>query len=379
MADTRRALICGVSGQDGAYLARFLLEKGYQVWGSSRDAEAVDLGNLSRLGCSGQAVMVSMCPWQAESVLDTLASIRPDELYYLAGQSSVGLSFEMPLETMQGITIGLLNVLEGVRRLGLSTRVFNAGSSECFGLVTGRAADESTPFQPSNPYAIAKSAAHHLVLAYRNNHRVFACTGHFFNHESPLRSEAFVSRKITSAMARIRLGLQDCLILGNLDAKRDWGHARDYVEVPWLMLHQDVPDDFVIASGEQHTVREFVSVAAQALGMDLTWEGRGLEEKALLRYAALEPHMATGQCERPVVVVDSRYYRPADVSAMIGNPGKAKSRLGWTARTGFAALVSEMAIEDLALIQREKHISIADEVPGQAAFVLRSGADKTNL
>lgn len=368
MSDTKRALICGISGQDGAYLARFLLDKGYRVWGSSRDASTVDRENLDRLGIANQTIMVTMCPWQAESVLDTLGKVKPDELYYLAGQSSVGLSFDMPLETMQGIALGMLNVLEGVRRLGLTTRVFNAGSSECFGFVTDRAADESTPFHPGNPYAIAKSTAHQLVQAYRDNHQVFACTGHFFNHESPLRGQAFVSRKITLSMARIKLGLQDCLSLGNISAKRDWGHARDYIEVPWLMLQQDAPEDFVIASGEQHSVRELVTVAAQALGMQLDWKGQGMEEKGYIRYDGLDSTTTTVHCEKPVVVVDPRFYRPSDVMGMVGNPAKAKSKLGWTPRTNFHKLIEEMAIEDLALTHRQKQLSIAGELPHEAGF-----------
>jgi GDPmannose 4,6-dehydratase len=338
----KRALICGISGQDGAYLARLLLAKGYHVTGTSRDAQVASFANLTRLGIRERVELKSMVLTDFRSTLQTLNEATPDEIYNLAGQSSVGLSFQQPVETVESIGIGVLNLLEAIRFLGRDIRLYNASSSECFGETGGKPADEETPFHPRSPYAVAKAAAHWMVINYRDAYGLCASNGILFNHESPLRGETFVTRKITRAVAAIELGLQERLYIGNLDARRDWGHARDYVEGMWLMLQQDEPDDYVLATGEAHSVREFVERAFACTGREILWRGRGVDEVGLDAGSGKE-----------LVRIDPRYLRPTEVDLLQGDPSKAHARLGWRHRTTFADLVREMVEADLALVGRE--------------------------
>jgi GDPmannose 4,6-dehydratase len=297
----KKALICGVSGQDGAFLAKLLLDKGYKVYGASRDAQINSFGNLTRLGLGERVSLASVTLNDFRSVLQALMKIQPDEVYNLAGQSSVGLSFEQPVETMESISIGTLNLLEAIRFSGQPIRFYNAGSSECFGDTNGEAADEKTAFAPRSPYAVAKSAAFWEVANYREAYNLFACTGILFNHESYLRPERFVTRKIVSAAVRIAAGSNEKLHLGNIDIKRDWGWAPEYVKAMWLMLQQDQADDFVIATGVANSLRSFVASTFEAVGLD--WNEH--------------------------VVIDQQLIRPSEISANRGDPSKAARLLGW--------------------------------------------------
>jgi GDPmannose 4,6-dehydratase len=297
----KKALICGVSGQDGAFLAKLLLDKGYIVYGASRDAQINSFGNLSRLGLRKQVHLTSVTLNDFRSVLQALMKIQPDEVYNLAGQSSVGLSFEQPVETMESISIGTLNLLEAIRFSEQPIRFYNAGSSECFGDTNGEAASETTPFAPRSPYAVAKSAAFWEVANYREAYSLFACTGILFNHESCLRPERFVTKKIVSAACRIATGSNEKLHLGDIEIRRDWGWAPEYVEAMWLMLQQDRADDFVIATGTANSLRDFISRAFEAVGLD--WKEH--------------------------VVIDPRLIRPSEITANRGDPTKAGRLLGW--------------------------------------------------
>ena len=316
---TMRALICGVGGQDGAYLARFLLAKGYDVWGTSRDAQAAPFVNLDRLGIRERLTLRSMAPKDFRSVVSVLYDCEPDELYFLASQSSVGLSFEQPAETLESICLGVLNLMEAVRLLKRQVRIYHAGSSECFGSATTLAADEGTPFAPRSPYAVAKASAHWLVKNYREAYGLFACNGILFNHESPLRPSRFVTRKIVAAAARSSRGARENLALGRLDIVRDWGWAPEYVEAMWLMLQQAAPDDFVIATGHSRSLQEFVAAAFSEVGLD--W--------------------------RNFVVVDKTLYRPTDLAISRGNPAKAERILGWRAKFGMTDVVGAMMAAEL--------------------------------
>lgn len=299
------ALICGVSGQDGAYLAQLLISKGYQVFGSSRDVQGSSFANLKALGVKDQLQYVSMVPEDFRSVLVALRTSQPDEIYYLAGQSSVGLSFEQPAETMQSITLGTLNVLEASRMMDKSVKIYHAGSGECFGDTQGVPANESSPFYPMSPYAVAKSSAYWLVNNYRDAYGLFACTGILFNHESPLRPERFVTQKIIRAVQRIAQGSQEQLKLGRLDIARDWGWAPEYVEAMWLMLQQDKPSDYVIATGSTITLKEFVSAVFKMA--DLDW--------------------------KQYVIQDPSLFRPTDLMIGRADPTRANKNLGWSAAT----------------------------------------------
>lgn len=310
----KRALICGVGGQDGSYLARLLLEKGYEVHGSSRDAQVSAFANLRALGIFDKVRKVSIAGNDFRSVLQALSRIQPDEVYNLAGQSSVGLSFEQPVETMESITIATLNLLEAIRFIGKPVRFYNAGSGECFGESGAVACDESAPFRPRSPYAVAKAAASWEVANYRQAYSLFACTGILFNHESPLRPERFVTRKIVAAACRIARGSDERLALGNLDISRDWGWAPEYVEAMWLMLQRPAPGDFVIATGENHSLAEFVEFAFSELRLD--W--------------------------RDHVDIDPTLFRPSDLAASRGDPGKAAELLGWHAATRMHGVVRKM-------------------------------------
>jgi len=300
----KRALICGVSGQDGAYLAQLLLNKGYTVCGTSRDAQISSFQNLVRLGICSQIKLESVALNDFRSVLQVLTKIQPDEVYNLAGQSSVGLSFEQPVETLESIATGTLNLLEAIRFLGKSIKFYNAGSSECFGDTGGQAADENTPFRPRSPYGVAKAAAFWEVANYREAYNLFACSGILFNHESPLRPQRFVTQKIVSAACRIAAGSQEKLLLGNIDIERDWGWAPEYVEAMYLMLQQDEPDDYAIATGTSHKLEDFVATAFAEFQLD--W--------------------------REHVVVDQSLFRPTDIALGKGNPTKAYQELGWKAQ-----------------------------------------------
>jgi GDPmannose 4,6-dehydratase len=311
---TKKALICGVSGQDGAYLAQLLLNKGYIVCGTSRDAQMSSFSNLTRLGIREQIKLESMSLNDFRSVLQVLMKIEPDEVYNLAGQSSVGLSFEQPVETLDSIATGTLNLLEAIRFTGAPIALYNAGSSECFGDIGDRAADETTPFRPRSPYAVAKAAAFWEVANYREAYGIFACSGILFNHESPLRPQRFVTQKIVAAACRIAKGSKEQLHLGNLSIKRDWGWAPEYVEAMYLMLQQDQPDDYAIATGESYSLEEFVAQVFACVGLD--WHEH--------------------------VVTDSSLLRPTDLAISRGNPAKAKQKLGWQAKYKMPDIVRMM-------------------------------------
>jgi GDPmannose 4,6-dehydratase len=343
------ALITGITGQDGAYLAEFLLAKGYTVHGIKR---RTSLFNTDRIDHLYQDPHVSNRNFilhygdmtDSSSLVRIIQQVQPDEIYNLAAQSHVAVSFEEPEYTANSDALGALRMLEAIRILGLEkkSRFYQASTSEMYGLVREVPQKETTPFYPRSPYGVAKLYAYWITVNYREAYGMFACNGILFNHESPVRGETFVTRKITRALARIKLGLQDCLYLGNLDARRDWGHARDFVEAQWLMLQHSQPEDFVIATGIQHSVRDFVDLAARKLGMKLRWSGKGLDEKAV------------DDAGRVHVAVDPRYFRPAEVDTLLGDPSKAKSKLGWSARVSFEQLVEEMAREDLKAAERDE-------------------------
>jgi len=342
------ALITGITGQDGAYLAEFLLKKGYVVHGIKR---RTSLFNTDRIDHLYQDPHVSDRNFilhygdmtDSSSLTRIIQQVQPDEIYNLAAQSHVAVSFEEPEYTANSDALGPLRVLEAMRILGLEkkTRFYQASTSELYGLVQEMPQKETTPFYPRSPYAAAKLYAYWITVNYREAYGIYACNGILFNHESPVRGETFVTRKITRALARIKLGLQDCLYLGNMDAKRDWGHARDYVEMSWLMLQQEVAEDFVIATGEHYSVRDFVNAAAGELDIHLNWEGKGADEKG---------YDADGKC---IVAVDSRYFRPTEVESLLGDPSKAREKLGWTPKTTFKELVAEMVREDLKSTKRD--------------------------
>ena len=344
----KKALITGITGQDGAYLAEFLLAKGYEVHGIKRRASLFNTARIDHLyedphQPHPRLILHYGDLTDSSSLIHIVQKVQPDEIYNLGAQSHVQVSFEQPEYTADTDAMGPLRLLEAIRILGLEkkTKFYQASTSELYGLVQEIPQRETTPFYPRSPYAVAKMYAYWICVNYREAYGIYACNGILFNHESPLRGETFVTRKITRALARIKVGLQDQLFLGNLDAKRDWGHARDYVEMQWLMLQQEKPQDYVIATGVQYTVREFVQRCARLLDLNLTWQGSGIDEKAL------DPHGKT------IVAVDPRYFRPTEVETLLGDPGKAKRELGWTPRTCFDQLVQEMVDSDLKAAQRD--------------------------
>ena len=346
------ALITGVTGQDGAYLAEFLLKKGYEVHGIKRRASLFNTDRIDHLyqdphEPDQKFVLHYGDLTDSTNLIRIIQDVRPHEIYNLAAQSHVAVSFETPEYTANADAVGSLRILEAIRILGLEnfTRFYQASTSELYGLVQETPQTETTPFYPRSPYAVAKLYAYWITVNYREAYGMYACNGILFNHESPIRGETFVTRKITRALARIKAGLQECLYLGNMDALRDWGHAKDYVEMQWLMLQQDEPDDFVIATGEQHSVREFVEVAAAKLGLQITWRGTGIEEEGFDQ---------DGRC---LVRIDPRYFRPTEVETLLGDPSKAKEKLGWSPRIGFEALVEEMVADDLRLAERDALIA----------------------
>ena len=345
----RRALITGITGQDGAYLAELLLDKGYEVHGIKRRASSFNTARIDHLYQDPHERTVRLRLHygdltDASNLIRIIQQVQPDEIYNLAAQSHVGVSFETPEYTANSDALGTLRVLEAIRILGLGarTRFYQASTSEMFGKVQEVPQRETTPFYPRSPYAAAKVYAYWITVNYREAYGLFACNGILFNHESPIRGETFVTRKITRGLARVRAGLEDCVFLGNLDSLRDWGHARDFVRAQWLMLQQPEPGDFVIATGEQHSVREFAEFAGSELGMRLEWQGQGLEERAV--------DAKTG---RTVIKIDPHYFRPTEVDTLLGDASKARAQLGWKPEIDFKTLVSEMVAEDLNLAQRD--------------------------
>jgi len=343
------ALITGITGQDGAYLAEFLLKKGYIVHGIKRRASLFNTDRVDHLYQDPHLPERNFVLHYGDlsdstNLIRIIQQVQPDELYNLGAMSHVAVSFETPEYTANVDGLGTLRLLEAIRILGLEqkTRFYQASTSELYGLVREVPQKESTPFYPRSPYAVAKMYAYWITVNYREAYGMYACNGILFNHESPVRGETFVTRKITRALARIHLGLQDCLYLGNLDARRDWGHARDYVEMQWLMLQQEQPDDFVIATGVQYAVRDFVEAAAKELGISLRWEGSGVEEKGY-----------DEQTGKLIVAVDPRYFRPTEVETLLGDPRKAKEKLGWEPKISFAELVAEMVHADLEDAKRD--------------------------
>ncbi len=345
------ALITGVTGQDGSYLAEFLLDKGYEVHGLKRRTSLFNTDRIDHLYRDPHETNVRFFLHHGDmtdstSLIRIIQQIQPDEIYNLAAQSHVAVSFEEPEYTANSDALGVLRLLEAIRILGLEkkTRFYQASTSELYGLVQEVPQRETTPFYPRSPYAVAKLYGYWIVVNYREAYGIYACNGILFNHESPNRGETFVTRKITRALARIKLGLQDCLYLGNLDAKRDWGHARDYVEMQWLMLQQEQPEDFVIATGVQYSVRDFVNAAAKELDLVIQWKGEGVDEKG---------YDANGKV---IVAVDPRYFRPTEVETLLGDATKAKEKLGWTPRTTFDELVTEMVRADLRSAERDEMV-----------------------
>ncbi|MDP1679515.1 MAG: GDP-mannose 4,6-dehydratase [Candidatus Nitrotoga sp.] len=352
---SKKALITGITGQDGAYLAEFLLKKGYEVHGIKRRASLFNTDRIDHLYQDPHAsnrnfVLHYGDLTDSTNLIRIIQQVQPDEIYNLAAMSHVAVSFETPEYTANADGIGTLRILEAIRILGLEkkTRFYQASTSELYGLVQETPQKETTPFYPRSPYAVAKLYAYWITVNYREAYGMYACNGILFNHESPVRGETFVTRKITRALARIKLGLQDSLYLGNMDAKRDWGHAKDYVEMQWLMLQQDKPEDFVIATGVQYSVRNFVDAAAKELGMNIRWEGQGVDEVGYL----LSSSPAGG--EKAIVKVDPRYFRPTEVETLLGDPTKAKEKLGWVPKIGFDELVAEMVREDLKAAERDE-------------------------
>jgi len=345
----KKALITGITGQDGAYLAEFLLEKGYEVHGIKRRSSLFNTDRIDHLyqdphEKDQRFTLHHGDLTDSSSLIRIIQQVQPDEIYNLAAQSHVAVSFEEPEYTANSDALGALRILEAIRILGLEkkTKYYQASTSELFGKVQEVPQKETTPFYPRSPYAVAKLYAYWITVNYREAYGIYACNGILFNHESPIRGETFVTRKITRALARIKLKLQDCLYLGNMDAKRDWGHAKDYVEMQWLMLQQDEPEDFAIATGVQYSVRDFVNAACDEIGINIRWEGSGVDEKG---------YDDKGKC---IVQVDPRYFRPTEVETLLGDPSKAKEKLGWEPKISFNELVAEMVREDLKTAEKDE-------------------------
>jgi GDPmannose 4,6-dehydratase len=339
----KKALITGITGQDGAYLAEFLLEKGYEVHGIKRRSSLFNTNRIDHLyqdphDKNPRFILHHGDLTDSSSLIRIVQEVQPDEIYNLAAQSHVAVSFEEPEYTANSDALGALRILEAIRILSLEkkTKFYQASTSELFGEVQETPQNEKTPFHPRSPYAVAKLYAYWITINYREAYGIYACNGILFNHESPIRGETFVTRKITRALARIKLGLQEELFLGNMDAKRDWGHAKDYVEMQWLMLQQDKPEDFTISSGVQYSVRDFVNMAAKELGVELKWDGSGVDETGT--------DIATGKI---IIRVDPRYFRPTEVETLLGDSTKAREKLGWTPKISFEELVKEMVTSDL--------------------------------
>ena len=347
---TKKALITGITGQDGAYLAEFLLHKNYEVHGIKRRASLFNTDRIDHLYQDPHEPDPSLFLHYGDmtdstNLIRIIQQVQPDEIYNLAAQSHVAVSFETPEYTANADAIGSLRVLEAIRLLGLekTCRFYQASTSELYGKVQETPQTETTPFYPRSPYAVAKLYAYWITVNYREAYGMYACNGILFNHESPVRGETFVTRKITRALARIRTGLQDCLYLGNMDSLRDWGHAKDYVEMQWLMLQQDTPQDYVIATGEQYSVRDFVEKSAEELGIRIKWSGSGVDEVGIDEDSG-----------NTIVRIDPRYFRPTEVDTLLGDPTKAREELGWTPKVSFGELVAEMVAEDLKSAEKDK-------------------------
>jgi GDPmannose 4,6-dehydratase len=375
----KRALITGITGQDGAYLAEFLIQKGYEVHGIKRRASLFNTDRIDHLYKdpheSGKRLILHYGDLtDATNLIRIVQQVQPDEIYNLGAQSHVKVSFETPEYTANSDALGALRILEAIRLLGLEkkTRFYQASSSELYGLVQEIPQNEKTPFYPRSPYAVAKLYAYWITVNYREAYGIYACNGILFNHESPVRGETFVTRKITRAMARIFLGLQDHLFMGNLNARRDWGHAKDYVEMQWLMLQQKQPEDFVIATGQQHSVREFITLAASELGITLQWKGKGAKETGIIKKITknssglTQPALSSKHHLKPgdsIISIDPRYFRPTEVDTLLGDPSKAKKKLGWEPKISFEDMVREMVYHDLEEAQK-------DELCKQSGFMV---------
>ena len=361
MTTSKVALITGVTGQDGSYLAELLLEKGYQVHGVKRRSASLNTDRVDHIYQDRHEEHINFSLHYGDlsdtsNLVRLIRDIQPDEIYNLGAMSHVAVSFESPEYTADVDAMGAVRILEAIRLLGLEkkTKFYQASTSELYGKVQEIPQTETTPFYPRSPYAVAKMYAYWIVVNYREAYGIYACNGILFNHESPRRGETFVTRKITRALANISMGIQDCLFLGNMDAKRDWGHAKDYVEMQWRMLQQDEPDDFVIATGKQYSVREFVTTASAELGIQLRWEGDGIDEVAIVESVSGEdPDLQTADLVgKAIVKVDPRYFRPTEVETLLGDPAKAKQKLGWEPTTTFEELVTEMVAYDLDQAKR---------------------------
>ena len=346
----KKALITGVTGQDGAYLAEFLLEKGYEVHGIKRRSSLFNTDRIDHLyqdphEKSPRFFLHHGDLTDSSSLIRIIQEVQPNEIYNLAAQSHVAVSFEEPEYTANSDALGALRILEAIRILGLEkkTKYYQASTSELFGEVQETPQNEKTPFHPRSPYAVAKLYAHWITINYREAYGIYACNGILFNHESPTRGETFVTRKITRALVRIKLGLQDCVYLGNIDAKRDWGHTKDYVEMQWLMLQQDQPEDFTISTGEQHSVREFVEIAAKEVDITIEWSGEGVDEVGI-----------DTKTKNTIVRIDKKYFRPTEVETLLGDSTKAKNKLNWQPKISFQELVKEMMIADLKEAKKDK-------------------------
>ena len=347
---TKKALITGITGQDGAYLAELLLEKGYEVHGIKRRSSLFNTDRIDHLyqdphDKNPKFFLHHGDLTDSSSLIRIIQEVQPDEIYNLAAQSHVAVSFEEPEYTANSDALGALRILEAIRILGLEkkTRFYQASTSELFGEVQETPQNEKTPFHPRSPYAVAKLYAYWITINYREAYGIYACNGILFNHESPMRGETFVTRKITRALVRIKLGLQDCVYLGNIDAKRDWGHAKDYVEMQWLMLQQDKPEDFTISTGEQHSVRDFIEIAAKEVDIEIKWKGEGIDEVGI-----------DTKTDNIIVRIDKRYFRPTEVETLLGDSSKAKDQLNWQPKISFQELVSEMMSADLQEAKKDK-------------------------
>ena len=336
----KKALITGITGQDGSYLTELLLEKGYKVYGVIRRKSKVDYGNIEHLKDKVELIYADMI--DVVSLKNAVKISQPDEVYNLAAQSFVATSWEQPVATADIVGMGVLNILEAIRTVKPDARFYQASTSEMFGKVQAIPQSEQTPFYPRSPYGVAKLYGHWITINYRESYDMYACSGILFNHESERRGKEFVTRKITEAIAKIKFGVQDYLELGSLDAKRDWGHAKDYVNAMWLMLQQDTPSDYVIATGETHKVREFVELAFECAGISIEWHGEGLNEVAM--------ENTTGKV---VLKINPKYYRPAEVELLLGDPSKADKALGWVRETSFAELVQRMVANDMEIVAKE--------------------------
>jgi len=347
---TKKALITGITGQDGAYLAELLLEKGYEVHGIKRRSSLFNTDRIDHLyqdphDTSPKFFLHHGDLTDSSSLIRIIQEVQPDEIYNLAAQSHVAVSFEEPEYTANSDALGALRILEAIRILGLEkkTKYYQASTSELFGEVQETPQNEKTPFHPRSPYAVAKLYAYWITINYREAYGIYACNGILFNHESPIRGETFVTRKITRALVRIKLGLQDCVYLGNIDAKRDWGHAKDYVEMQWLMLQQNKPEDFTISTGEQHSVRDFIEIAAKEIDIEVRWKGEGVDEVGI-----------DTKTENIIIRIDKRYFRPTEVETLLGDSTKAKNKLNWQPKISFQELVTEMVLSDLEEAKKDK-------------------------